>query len=99
MVAGSNTVNGTFFPFSDYICQGRISHLLEKYFTFEDKYCLFWINSFPRGKIFSLMDKCCSYEDFFSILGIFRSTPKKNISSGVDNWYLDEFFEKFICGR
>jgi hypothetical protein len=26
------------------------------------------------------------------------STPKK-ISSGVDNWYLDEFFEEFICGR
>jgi hypothetical protein len=24
--------------------------------------------------------------------------PKK-ISSGVDNWYLDEFFEEFICGR
>jgi hypothetical protein len=24
--------------------------------------------------------------------------PKK-ISSGVDNWYLDEFFEEYICGR
>jgi hypothetical protein len=24
---------------------------------------------------------------------------QKNISSGVDNWYLDEFFEEFICGR
>jgi hypothetical protein len=29
---------------------------------------------------------------------IFYIHPKK-ISSGVDNWYLDEFFEKFICGR
>jgi hypothetical protein len=27
-----------------------------------------------------------------------RLHPKK-ISSGVDNWYLDEFFEEFICGR
>jgi hypothetical protein len=25
-------------------------------------------------------------------------TPKKK-SSGVDNWYLDEFFEEFIYGR
>jgi hypothetical protein len=24
-------------------------------------------------------------------------TKKK--SSGVDNWYLDDFFEEFICGR
>jgi hypothetical protein len=28
----------------------------------------------------------------------FCPTLKKN-SSGVDNWYLDEFFEEFICGR
>jgi hypothetical protein len=25
--------------------------------------------------------------------------PKKISSSGVDNWYLDDFFKKFICGR
>jgi hypothetical protein len=24
---------------------------------------------------------------------------KKKKPSGVDNWYLDEFFEEFICGR
>jgi hypothetical protein len=24
---------------------------------------------------------------------------EKSISSGVDNWYLNEFFEEFICGR
>jgi hypothetical protein len=30
-------------------------------------------------------------------LGVYN-TPKK-ISSGVDNWYPDEFFEEFICGR
>jgi hypothetical protein len=28
----------------------------------------------------------------------YKPTPKK-ISSEVDNWYLDEFFEEFICGR
>jgi hypothetical protein len=27
-----------------------------------------------------------------------KTAPKK-ISSGVDYWYLDNFFEKFICGR
>jgi hypothetical protein len=27
-----------------------------------------------------------------------ESTPKKK-SSVVDNWYLDDFFEEFICGR
>jgi hypothetical protein len=28
-----------------------------------------------------------------------RKAHPKKISSGVDNWYLDEFFEEFICGR
>jgi hypothetical protein len=27
-----------------------------------------------------------------------KITPTKK-TSGVDNWYLDEFFEEFICGR
>jgi hypothetical protein len=33
---------------------------------------------------------------YFSFFNEF--TPKKK-SSGVDNWYLDEFIEEFICGR
>jgi hypothetical protein len=34
----------------------------------------------------------------FLIFGMSVYTQKK-ISSGVDNWYLDEFFEEFIYGR
>jgi hypothetical protein len=28
-----------------------------------------------------------------------KNAASKKKKSGVDNWYLDEFFEEFICGR
>jgi hypothetical protein len=64
-----------------------------------------------NGK-FNLSMFDCRFAIFFSFFNIkfsvklknftsakINQTAPKTISSGVDNWYLDEFFEEFICGR
>jgi hypothetical protein len=43
-----------------------------------------------RQKTFTLGTGCYIFQ---------RNNIQRKISSGVDNWYLDDYFEEFICGR
>jgi hypothetical protein len=79
------------------VCDVNIIFLKFFFWQFLHRLHIYIIYNVEEHRSFTLL--CLRRVAWHANVNVIQPKKKPSEVSGVDNWYLDDFFEEFICGR